>query len=145
MSDDSILSYFLRIKERYEDLVGKGFVKPTGLERLKNSSDRRKVYLCKYDCGNIVINYKGRTKFGSIVSCRCHARELYSKRVASICHFNLYNQDRWYFIKKDGSKVRCRSGYEPKTFKLDNGKRYTYDFYLVNEDKYIEIKGIKHI
>lgn len=29
-------------------------------------------------------------------------------------------------------------------FKLQNGKRYTPDFYLIKEDKYIEIKGLPY-
>jgi hypothetical protein len=31
--------------------------------------------------------------------------------------------------------------YEPKTFRLENNKSYTPDFYLITEEKYIEVKG----
>ena len=34
--------------------------------------------------------------------------------------------------------------YEPKCFKLDNGKRYLPDFYIVDENRYVEIKGISY-
>ena len=34
--------------------------------------------------------------------------------------------------------------YEPKTFKLSDGSAYTPDFYLIDTDEYIEIKGWLH-
>lgn len=220
----------LSTKTRYEDLVGKVYGKLTVIKRLKNTKDRRRLYLCrcecgnlakvkakyltngdtrscgcyknfenyqdknyneafskigekygrltiiniekdtkknryymiyKCDCGNIVKDFYSRVKSGDRVSCGCYAREQSSKRMSNICHYNLYSKYRWYFIKNDGQRVNCRSGYEvifanylivndiefeyePNIFKLEDGKRYTPDFYLVKEDKYIEIKGINY-
>lgn len=34
--------------------------------------------------------------------------------------------------------------YGPKCFKLDNGKRYLPDFYILDENRYVEIKGISY-
>lgn len=220
----------LQTKSRYEDLVGKVFGKLTVIKRLENTKDRRRLYLCKCECGNLTkvkskyltngdtrscgcyknfdnYQYKNyhdalskigekhgrltiidieknakknryymicRCECGKITkvfysalssgksfSCGCYAREESSKRMSNTCHFKLYNQNRWYFVKKSGEKVNCRSGYEviyanylimndidfeyePETFKLCDGKRYTPDFYLPYYDKYIEIKGIEY-
>lgn len=222
--------YNLSTKSRYEDLVGKVYGKLTVIKRLENTKDRRRLYLCrcecgnftkvkakylnngdtrscgcyknfehyqdknyhealskigekygrlkiidiekdtkknryymicKCECGNIVKDFYARIKSGDRISCGCYAREQSSKRMSNICHYNLYNKYRWYFIKNNGQKINCRSGYEvifanyliingiefeyePEVFKLHDGKRYTPDFYLINEDKYIEIKGINY-
>ena len=67
------------------------------------------------------------------------------------------NNYNWYFIKNE-EKVHCRSGYEviyanylinnninfeyePKCFVLNKKSRYTPDFYLIDTDEWIEIKG----
>lgn len=222
--------YNLLTKEIHEDLVGKKFGKLTVIKRLENTIERRRVYLCKCECGNTTKvkakylnrgdtrscgcykkdfskyeekNYKealtkigekygkltiidiekdenkkkymmicrcecgniskkfySDIKNGEIVSCGCFSKEEASKRMTGICTYNLYKYGRWYFIK-NGEKIFCRSGYEviyanflminniefeyePETFKLDNGKRYTPDFYLIDEGRYIEIKGVDY-
>ncbi|MGL6107521.1 hypothetical protein, partial [Romboutsia sp.] len=97
-----------------------------------------------------------------IPSCGCYAREMSSIRMCEniLSHFKSNRNKSWYF-KKHGKIINCRSGYEviyanhlilnniefeyePEVFKLQNAKRYTPDFYLVEEDKYIEIKGISY-
>jgi len=113
--------------------------------------------ICKCDCGNITKQIYADLKTGKIKSCGCYQHEQASKTGSTIGLNNYKNDYDWYFIK-DKKKVKCRSGfeviyanyliknniifkYEPKCFKLANGKRYTPDFYLIGKNKYIEIKG----
>ena len=227
-----MVEYHLKTKPKEDKNIGKRFGKLTVIDRAPNSSDSRKVYKCKCDCGNFTEvkakylnngdtrscgcyekdfthyqekNYKEALKkvgekygrltiiniamgikrkayfmvckceCGNIVnktysqivksefpSCGCYVRELSSKRMTEnvLPLFKNNRNKQWYFIK-DGVKVLCRSGYEvlyanyliinkidfeyePESFKLDNGKRYTPDFYLIEENRYIEIKGLPY-
>lgn len=56
---NTIISYLkennLTTKPRYEDLVSLRFGKLVVLERVENSKDRRRRYLCKCDCGRNII------------------------------------------------------------------------------------------
>jgi hypothetical protein len=68
----------------------------------------------------------------------------------------------WYFFDENNVKHSCRSSlealylmhlrssnigfqYEPTTFDLSNGCKYTPDVYLVAEDFYVEVKGHKRV
>ena len=220
----------LKIKGKPDELIGKVFGKLTVVERLENSKDRRKVYKCKCECGNIIEvkskylrngdtkscgcykknfdsyqqkNYENalkkvgekygrltiidvamrdnkkaydmvcrcdcgticRKKYsqivkGEIVSCGCYAKEVASIKATTTLLKSRKNRRNWYFIK-DNEKILCRSGYEviyanyliinnidfeyePITFKIASNRRYTPDFYLKNEDRYIELKGMPY-
>lgn len=115
------------------------------------------LMICRCDCGNITKQIYADLKTGKVKSCGCYQKEQASKIGSNIGLNNYKNNYSWYFIK-DNKKINCRSGfeaiyatyliknniafqYEPKCFKLDNGKRYTPDFYIIDDDKYIEIKG----
>lgn len=127
-------------------------------------SNTKKYYkmVCRCDCGNITKRSYTSLHLYDTPSCGCHAREMSSIRMSEdvLRYFKGDKKKNWYF-KKKGEITYCRSGYEviyanhltnnkiefeyePKTFKLKNAKRYTPDFYLVKEDKYIEIKGIPY-
>lgn len=121
----------------------------------KNQQDY--LMVCECDCGNITKQRYADLKNGKVKSCGCYNIEVASINGSTIGLNNYKNSYNWYFIK-NGIKIFCRSGYEviyanyliqndiafeyePKCFKLDNGKRYTPDFYLKNDDLYVEIKG----
>ena len=113
--------------------------------------------VCKCDCGEIKNVKYFDLESGKVKSCGCWQKEQASRTGSTIGLKNYKNNYNWYFIK-DEQKVRCRSGYEviyanwlmkndidfeyePRCFKIGNGKRYTPDFYLVKTDEWIEIKG----
>lgn len=146
-------------KEAYKK-VGEKHGKLTIIDIKKDKHVNVYNMVCECECGNIV-----ERKYSNILkiqtpSCGCYAKEMSSKRMSEdiLVKFKNNRNKNWYFIKND-EIVYCRSGYEviyanylilnniefeyePECFKLDNGKRYTPDFYLINEDKYIEIKGV---
>lgn len=127
-----------------------------GIEEYKGNSGNY-LMTCQCDCGNITKQIYADIKKGKVKSCGCYQKEQASKTGSNVGLNNYKNKYDWYFIK-DGKQIKCRSGYEviyancliqnniqfeyePECFKLDNGKRYTPDFYLIDEDRYIEIKG----
>ena len=127
------------------------------IEETYYKNQRGYLMVCQCDCGNITKQVYADLKSEKVMSCGCYQHEQASKTGSTIGLNNCKNNYNWYFIK-NGKIVKCRSGfevlyanyllknninfeYEPKCFKLDNGKRYTPDFYLIDEDKYIEIKG----
>jgi hypothetical protein len=116
------------------------------------------LMVCRCDCGKITYKIYSQIKSGYVKSCGCYLKEFTSNLGSTIGMNNYKSNRKWYFIK-GGESISCRSGYEviyanylisnkiefeyePHCFKLDNGRRYTPDFYLTNENKYIEIKGI---
>lgn len=115
--------------------------------------------ICRCDCGSISRKVYSQIARGEIISCGWYGRELSSIRTGNLLKHCRYRNSgkEWYFIKND-EKICCRYGYEviyanylivngikfeyePETFKISNGRRYTPDFYLVDEDRYVEIKG----
>jgi len=149
------------LPDKSKTKIGEKYNKLTILDTVPfiNKSGKRKGYkfLCLCDCGNKTEQIYANLKSGKVKSCGCYQKELASI-TGSITGLNNYkNEYKWYFIK-DGVKTKCRSGYEvlyanwliknnieflyePKCFKLNKKQRYTPDFYLINEKKYIEIKG----
>ena len=142
-------------KEFAQSHIGEkhGKLKIIDIEKNKNQYEM----VCKCDCGNIKRIKYYDIKSGKVVSCGCYQKEQASKTGSTTGLNNYKNNYSWYFVK-NGEKIMCRSGYEviyanyliqnninfqyePKCFKLDNGKRYTPDFYLVDTDEWIEIKG----
>lgn len=123
----------------------------------KSENQRGYTMVCKCDCGNITNQIYADLKSGKVKSCGCYNKETSSIAGTIIGMNNYKNNYNWFFIK-DEDVIKCRSGYEviyanyliknridflyePNCFKLGDGKRYTPDFYLINENKYIEIKG----
>ena len=122
-----------------------------------DSSSKIFKYICRCDCGNITKQIYTDLKNGKVKSCGCYQKDKASITGSNVGLNNYKNKYKWYFIKNN-EKINCRSGfeviyanyliknninfkYEPKCFVLGNGKRYTPDFYLEDQNKYIEIKG----
>lgn len=140
--------------------IGEKYGKLTIIDVVIDKNKRQYKMVCKCECGSISNKCYNQMKLGQVVSCGCYARELSSIRGSKQGIYELNKNKNWYFIK-DNKNIKCRSGYEviyanyltehnivfeyePKCFRLPNKRRYTPDFYLVNEDKYIEIKGIDY-
>ena len=124
--------------------------------------DNKQAYdmVCRCECGTICRKKYSQILKGEIVSCGCYAKEIASIKATTVLLKSRKNKKDWYFIK-DNEKVMCRSGYEviyanylicnnidfeyePVTFKIDNRRRYTPDFYLKDEDRYVELKGMPY-
>lgn len=146
-------------EEESKSHIGEKFNRLTiiGYEHNSRKNQRGYVMICKCDCGNITKQIYSDLKTGKVKSCGCWQKEQASKTGSTIGLNNYKNDYNWYFIKNE-EKIHCRSGYEviyanyliqnniafeyePKCFKLDNGKRYTPDFYLIDTDEWVEIKG----
>ena len=141
--------------EKYKYRIGEKFGKLTIIDM--KIGERRTEYICKCDCGNTAsVNYYDLTS-GKVTSCGCVHKDMVS-RMAIQKRNHTYGYS-WYFIQ-NGEKVYCDSSYEvlyanylmknnikfeyhTRTFMLSDITRYMPDFYLPEEDKYIEIKG-KH-
>lgn len=140
--------------------IGQKFNRLTVVDIIYDHSDYKKggkvIFKCKClcECGNIGYVRVHKLKNNSTKSCGCYIREQMAKNSSKA---KWYNYD-WYFIKND-TKISCRSSYEvffanclilnkinfkyePKTFRLENGSYYTPDFYLEDEDLWIELKGV---
>jgi hypothetical protein len=104
---------------------------------------------CNY-CEKVFERQRCMVKERNYCDKRCACLDKKEKMMAS-------PRCRTYRVLDNGSYVRSRweaafirdylipKGiaweYEPKTFKLSNGKKYTPDFYLKESDVYVEIKG----
>ena len=154
--DKGVPQYKKTVYNRNLLKIGEKYGRLTIIDVKYNEELKQYQMICKCDCGNISVTEYSKIKNGETVSCGCYRRELSSKIQSSTS----YLKNRWYFIK-DNEKVYCRSSYEvfyanylilnnidfeyePEVFKLAEGKRYTPDFYIKNEDLYIEIKGIRY-
>lgn len=143
--------------KKAKKIIGKKFNKLTIIDVSKDKNSSNINYICKCDCGDITNQKISDLKSGKIISCGCYQKEQASKTGSTVGLNNYKSKYKWYFIKEN-KEIKCRSGYEviyanyliinnipfeyePKTFKLANGKRYTPDFYLPNTNEYIEIKG----
>lgn len=140
--------------------IGERFNKLKIIDCIQNTdsnNSREYLMICKCDCGNTTKQRYSDLKKGKVVSCGCYRNEQASKIGATAGMNNYKNRYQWYFIKNN-NKIKCRSGfeviyanwliqngikfeYEPKCFVLDKGKRYIPDFYLIDSDEWIEIKG----
>lgn len=117
----------------------------------------RNLYLCECECGETkLLPYYDLTS-GKVVSCGCFHKEVISKNSSQKTFYDHLHKYDWYFFVGD-KKISCKSSYEvifanylnlkgikfeyePKTFKLKNGKRYTPDFYSIDSDEWFELKG----
>jgi hypothetical protein len=132
-----------------------------GIEpKLYNKGQRGYKMICECICGKTTSQMYSDLKSGKVVSCGCWAREQNSISGMAVGIHNgrkACGKLRWYYIKS-GEKIKMRSGYEvmyanildkrgvkwqyePLCHKLQEGSRYTPDFYIVDENKWIEVKG----
>lgn len=90
-------------------------------------------------------NYCDKTCRGRAV---WESKNLSEKMVWRPCHGIVGGERKWFrsmwelvfakdFLEKRGFKWQ----YEPKTFKLSDGSTYTPDFYIEDDDAWVEIKG----
>lgn len=145
----------LEHKEQALKKIGEkhGRLKIIGIQKVRNQYEM----VCECKCGNTKIVKYFDLINEKVVSCGCYQKENASKIGTMYGIKNYKPSHSWYFMIGE-KKVNCRSGYEviyanyltenniefeyePKHFKLRNGRRYTPDFYLINQDKYVEIKG----
>lgn len=112
------------------NLIGKKYGKLTVIERSKYKlpySDSV-AWICKCDCGKIVITTTSALNSGNTQSCGC----VKSKGELLIENF-LKNNNIIY------EKEKCNDGLLSK-----NGKPLRFDFYLTNYNCYIEFDGLQH-
>ena len=145
-----------KIGERYGRLIIIDFI-PV----LTNGKSRGYKTICECECGNKTTQQYADIKKGKVISCGCWAKEQSSITGSNTGLNNrTKNCSKWgWHIIKDDVKIKMRSGYEvmyaiilenkrieweyePKCFKLQNGMRYTPDFYLPKTNEWIEVKGM---
>lgn len=118
------------------------------------------LMICKCDCGNETKQFYSDLKNEIVKSCGCYQREVASI-TGSMVGLNNGTKNcgkhNWHFIQNE-KIIKMRSGYEvmyaiilenrgvewqyePKLFKLQNGMRYTPDFYLPQTNEWIDVKG----
>lgn len=122
------------------------------------------VYLCRCDCGGEVevmsrhLNPGPTSKQGGTVSCKCVQREAMSISGTKAVSGGIIANARWFYDGINGPHLMRSSWelafahkldemqlewvYEPKSFRLSNGLRYTPDFYIVQKRRWYEIKAI---
>jgi len=120
-----------------------------------NTSRGRNICVCQCSCGNITHVPYSALSSGRTRSCGCLHNELQSQNAIKFLH-NINNHNWYYMIGKE--KFNCRSGYEVifanyliknninftyEQFAFTTSKNHTYtpDFYIIEKDIYIEIKG----
>lgn len=146
-------------KERVSDssrinITGQKFGRLTCLEFIKMDKNHNSVFKFQCDCGNITEATGNSVKRGNTKSCGCLHIEQASLLGSTVGVNNgKSNNKGWCY-----GSTRMRSGYEifyasildenkidweyePETFKIGNGIRYTPDFYLPKIDTWVEIKG----
>lgn len=137
-----------------EGQIGKKYNRLTILEFTESRLQKRRVK-CRCDCGNIIECFLTALKRGNTGSCGCYAAEKQSKSGSQTCDSNQRRSGvrNWTYMG-----VRYRSGlevmyaayltrtgirfvYEPRRFTLDEKTSYKPDFYLIDEAKWVEVKG----
>lgn len=117
------------------------------------------IWKCKCDCGNEKLITGNGLLQGGTISCGCYQKEVCSKLLtekqiktpySSIGTFTtIMHKDKIYKLRsilealylKYLLEHNINFKYEPKVFILSDTCRYLPDFYLVDTDEYIEIKG----
>ena len=126
----------------------------------EKTKGRGYFHITKCDCGNSTKNIYADLVNEKVVSCGCYGKEQQSK-TGQIVGLNnctkANNTHKWYYIKR-GTKINMRSGYEvmyamvldkenieweyePKRFKLKKSVTYLPDFYLKQQNLWIDVKG----
>ena len=150
-----------RRDKKAKEHIGERFNKMTIVDIEPQKGNQRGYRMvCECDCGNITSQVYADLKNEKVFSCGCYKKEQASKTGSKVGLDNgtINCSKRNWGIEKDGKFVRMRSGfevmyamilekenidweYEPKRFKLSNGLRYTPDFYLPQQDLWIDVKG----
>lgn len=122
-------------------------------------SPNRKRRFCSRDCSSIHMSnlYKGERlkgennpNYGNGSKIKeAHKRGCYINRKLPEYTRGKRSRYKGYYLRSswelEYAKYLDSKGvnwsYEPKRFTLSDGRTYTPDFYLIDEDKYIEIKG----
>ncbi len=140
--------------------IGKKFNRLTVIDIERNPSQSGYFLITKCDCGNISKQIHADLDSGKVKSCGCFIKEQSSINGSLHGLNNCTKQcsKRNWGIEKNGKFIRMRSGfevmyamilekeniewqYEPKRFKLSDGLRYTPDFFLPEQDLWIDVKG----
>lgn len=140
--------------------IGKKFNRLTVIDIERNTSQGGYFLITKCDCGNFSKQIHADLESGKVKSCGCLVKEQSSINGSLYGLNNCTKQcsKRKWGIEKDGKFVKMRSGYEvmyamilekenikwehePKRFKLSDGLRYTPDFFLSEQDLWIDVKG----
>lgn len=130
----------------------------------QNGRPSDSVYLCRCDCGGAVevlqrhLNPGPDSKQAGTTSCGCVASEKASRLGARMVSGGMIANARWHYQGAHGERLMRSSWelafaikldemglewiYEPKTFKLKHGLRYTPDFYVPSKKTWYEIKAI---
>lgn len=117
-----IVEYIKSEKKAREhtELIGKRFGRLTVLEYAGTSPNRKTMWICKCDCGNITHPIVGANlKKGTTLSCGCLASDL----MRNGAEYNYVKYERLYFIWV-GMKERC-SNKNYKQFKDYGGRGIT--------------------
>lgn len=150
-----------RKPEQAKKHIGKKFNRLTIIDIERKTNGYGGYYvITKCDCGNITKNVYADLKNEKVYSCGCYGKEQQSKTgsLVGLNNGTVNCSKRKWGVEKDGKFVKMRSGfevmfamilekeniqwdYEPKRFKLSNGLRYTPDFYLPEQDLWIDVKG----
>ncbi len=139
-------------KNTREDITNKRFNFLTVIEVLPNENSESMV-MCKCDCGNIGKYRANAVKRGNTKSCGCWKREQSSRSGSRNAAKNSKSGKRWFykniyfrsFVELLYAYHLHLSGidflYEPEVFTLKKSLRYKPDFYLINDNRYVEVKG----
>lgn len=148
--------YMLKAQTHIGEKHGRLTIK--NIIRRKTSSGKYNYYMeCECECGEYVEASYSNIRSKHTHSCGCLNREINSKLAAKRILKGYTCRYSWYFIHNK-KKIKCRSSfevlfarhlqsieeeflYEPETFVIRDGLRYTPDFYIKNTKDYIEIKG----
>ena len=165
LEKNGVKTGYSKVKEKtlseYKSMIGMKFGRLLITDVISEDCGKRGVrhkFVCKCDCGNTKITNKSDLTSGRVESCGCLHSELLSKRMSSVNPWEFHNSYKWYFYDKNNNIVPCRSSYEviyanylvennikfeyePKCFTINSRRRYTPDFYLIDSDEWIEIKG----
>ena len=145
--------YFEKAKLSIGEKYGRLLIK--GIFSCPKKRSNRPVCLC--DCGKETVQYYADLKSGKVISCGCYRTEQASKTGSSSGVKNS-RRTKWIPFIENGKTITLRSSYElifarvldkkgltwqyePQTFKLKEGCRYTPDFYVLETDEWFEVKG----
>lgn len=118
-----------------KNITGEKFGKLTAIEFVF-TKNKNAYWKCKCDCGNVKNISQASLYKGNSTSCGCKTKIYWNKQ--------LYRSKLEVFIAIYLTTNNINFEYEKYTFKLNirnKTRKYTPDFYIVNENKFLEIKG----
>jgi hypothetical protein len=136
--------------------VGQRFARLVVIKDSWMINHRHRV-LVRCDCGQEVERSAWSVRSGRSQSCGCYHRERSSIVSTEMLRNKTNLRKRWKYRGRNGVlfmrsswelafALECDAReiaweYEPRSFKLAEGLRYTPDFYLTSVDEWVEIKG----